>query len=348
MSFKGNLYRPIGAVRTLMRTIRRRRSAGNESRLFILNIPSHGNLGDHLISLAEQVFLGTYFPAKRVELITSADLFFSIRFALADVRKDDILCVTGGGFMGSLYAEEDRFLKIIDRFPDNKIVFFPQSFYYAPSKSRQRMINRAAKVYGAHKSLYVAARDTSSYSLLRNELMPDAADRISLVPDIALFLHSAFRHTREGVLYCIRNDAESLQSNVSILDKIKASLSEKGLPERFTDTYVDRSIPLDKEADEVSKMFEEFAKARLVVTDRLHGMIFAVITDTPVIVLDNVTGKVRQMYDMFLKEIPFVRFVQGCTCVESCIADVLAAGNCIFDHESIKHLYLPLINAIEA
>ena len=348
MSFKGNLYRPIGAAKTLVRTIRRRRSAGNESRLFLLNIPSHGNLGDHLISVAEQVFLSTYFPAKRVELITSADLFFSSRFALADVRKDDILCVTGGGFMGSLYAEEERFLKIIDRFPDNKIVFFPQSFYYEPSKDRQRMIDRAAKVYGAHKSLYVAARDSNSYSLLLNELMTAAADRISLVPDIALFLHPTFRHTREGVLYCIRNDVESLKSNVSILEKIKLYLAEKGFPGRNFDTYVDRSIPLDNEADEVSKAFEEFAKAKLVVTDRLHGMIFAVITDTPVIVLDNVTGKVRQMYDMCLKDVPFVKFVQDVSCLEQCIAEVLAAGNCIYDHESIKQLYLPLINAIEA
>ncbi len=348
MSFKENLYRPIGAARTLMRTIHRRHSAGNEARLFLLNIPSHGNLGDHLISVAEQAFLSTYFPAKRVELITSADLFFSIRFALADVRKDDILCVTGGGFMGSLYAEEERFLKIIQRFPENKIVFFPQSFYYAPSKARQRMIDRAAKVYGAHNSLYVAARDNNSYSLLRNELMPGAYGRISLVPDIALFLHPSFRHTREGVLYCIRNDAERLRTNVSIVNKIQSSLSEKGLSGRFIDTYVERSISLDQEADEVSKMFEEFAKARLVVTDRLHGMIFAVITDTPVIVLDNVTGKVRQLYDMCLKDVPFVKFVQDEDSIGQCIAGVLSAGNCTYDHESIKQRYLPLINAIEA
>ena len=348
MSFKENLYRPVGALKTLARTISRRRTAGNGPRLFLLNIPSHGNLGDHLISVAEQVFLSTYFPAKRVEPVTSADLFFSISFALADVKKDDILCVTGGGFMGSLYAEEKRFLKIIDKFPDNKIVFFPQSFYYAPSKDRQRMIERAAKVYGRHKSLFVAARDNNSYSLLRNELMPGAAGRISLVPDIALFLHPAFRHSREGVLYCIRNDAESLPSNASIVNEIKSSLSEKGFSGRFVDTYVSRSIPLDKEADEVSIMLEEFAKAKLVVTDRLHGMIFAVITDTPVIVLDNVTGKVRQLYDMCLKDLPFVKFVNDSSNVESCIDGVLSAGNCTYDHESIKQLYLPIINAIEA
>ena len=348
MSVKEYIYKPVGAVKTLVRSLRRKRNHGAEARIFLLNIPSHGNIGDHLISVAEQAFLKEYFPDRQVVPVTSADLFFSIRFALSDVRNQDILCVTGGGFMGSLYAEEKRFLTVISRFPDNKIVFFPQSFYYAPSEDRQRRIDRAARVFSAHRNLYVAARDSDSYSLLKNQLMPAAEGRISLVPDIAFFLRANFRHAREGVLFCIRNDAESLAANAPLLESLRTAVAGKGLLQRNTDTYVTRSIPVDMEAEEVSLKMDEFSKAQLVVTDRLHGMILAVITQTPVIVLDNSTGKVRRQYEMCLEDVPFVRFLDDAEQARQCIDAVLGARDCTYDREAVKQKYIPLYNAVKA
>ncbi len=348
MSIKENLYRPVGALRTLCKTARRRSASDKEPRVFLLNIPSHGNLGDHLISIAEQSFLKTYFPESQVVLITSADLFFSIKFALSDVRKEDILCVTGGGFMGSLYAEEDRFLKIIKQYHDNKIVFFPQSFYYAPGNDRQTKIDRAAKVYRSHNKLFVAARDQDSYNLLEKELMPYATDRICLAPDIALYLCAAAKHNREGALLCLRNDAEALKANASLTDRIKADLADRGLAQRTADTYVHRSVPLDKETEEVSALLEKFSKAELVVTDRLHGMIAAVITGTPAIVLDNSTGKVKQAYEMWLKDIPYVKFVEEPSSIKTSIDQVLSVKDCSYNNEVFKRHYLPIIDAINA
>ena len=348
MSIKENIYKPVGAVKTLFKAVKRRSASDKEPRLFLLNIPSHGNLGDHLISIAEQSFLKTYFPARKVVLITSADLFFSIRFALADVRNEDILCVTGGGFMGSLYAEEERFLKILSRFHDNKIVFFPQSFYYAPDNDRQTKIDRAATVYRSHNNLFVSVRDQDSYNLLQKELIPNATDRICLVPDIALFLKSSFGHARAGALLCLRDDAESLKINASLIEHIKADLSGRGLAQRATDTYVHRSVPLEKETEEVSALLERFSKAELVVTDRLHGMIAAVITGTPAIVLDNSTGKVKQAYEMWLKDIPYVKFVEETSSIKNNIDQVLSVQDCSYNNEVFKRHYLPLVNAINS
>lgn len=348
MSVKERIYRPIGALKTLSKAMARKRSRAAGARLYLLNVPSHGNMGDHLISVAEQEFLRAYFPEKELVLITSADLYFSIRFALLDVRQEDILCVTGGGFMGSLYAEEERFLEIISRFRDNKIVFFPQSIYYAPSKDRQQMIDRAAKVYGSHKSLYVAARDSSSFDLLHQELMPAAAGRISLVPDIALFLQPKLEQPRSGVLFCLRSDAESRSTNAPVLEAIWAVVKDKGLPVRFADTYINTSVPLEAEAAEVSAMMDKFASAALVVTDRLHGMIFSAITSTPVVVMDNSTGKVRQVYDLWLKDIPYVRFAGSSSSAASCIEAVLSVPNPAYDRETLEKQFIPIVDAINA
>ncbi len=39
--------------------------------------------------------------------------------------------------------------------------------------------------------------------------------------------------------------------------------------------------------EELNSKFAEFLSSGLVITDRLHGMIFAAITGTPCIALDN-------------------------------------------------------------
>ena len=43
------------------------------------------------------------------------------------------------------------------------------------------------------------------------------------------------------------------------------------------------------------------------VTDRLHGMIFSVVTGTPCIALDNVSGKVRGVH-AWIEDLPTLRF----------------------------------------
>ena len=338
------IYRPIGIYKVYWRAKVRRNTS--KKRIYLLNIPSHGNLGDHLISVAEQQFFTNNFPEKEVILITSADLYFSIRFALMDVCEDDILCVTGGGFMGSLYEEEDRFLTIMKRFPNNKIIFFPQTIYYEPTPKGEEQIKRAAKVYMAHKYLYFMARDKTSYELLQTRLMPNATHRVYLIPDIALYAPFSQDNVRSNILWCLRQDTEININNSPIIQKIKKIVEEKQLTESNTDTYVFRSISLEDENREVQLKAEEISKARLVITDRLHGMIYSLITDTPVIALDNLSKKVAQVYNLWLKNIPFVQLVDMNTDIPSIIEHMLAQTDCHYDNCEIRKKYQPIIDAI--
>ena len=52
----------------------------------------------------------------------------------------------------------------------------------------------------------------------------------------------------------------------------------------------------------------EFAGAKLVITDRLHGMVFCAITGTPCIVVDSKSPKVRGCYE-WIKNLDYIRFV---------------------------------------
>ena len=63
-----------------------------------------------------------------------------------------------------------------------------------------------------------------------------------------------------------------------------------------TSTVVDENIPIGMSELYVYNKLTEFASARLVITDRLHGLIFSAITNTPCIAFDNLSGKVHGTY----------------------------------------------------
>lgn len=72
------LYFPIGVYRLYRRIETVAKDNNTTKCIYLLNIPSHGNLGDHLLSIAEQQFFKDYFPQYKLVLISSADLYFSI------------------------------------------------------------------------------------------------------------------------------------------------------------------------------------------------------------------------------------------------------------------------------
>ena len=48
-------------------------------------------------------------------------------------------------------------------------------------------------------------------------------------------------------------------------------------------TYINKKV----EEEKIEEMLKKYRKCQLVITDRLHGMIFAAITSTPCIALGN-------------------------------------------------------------
>ncbi len=52
-------------------------------------------------------------------------------------------------------------------------------------------------------------------------------------------------------------------------------------------------------------------QGRVVVTDRLHGHILALLLGVPHVLLDNSTGKVRSTYDTWTSSSPNVAFAES-------------------------------------
>ena len=62
----------------------------------------------------------------------------------------------------------------------------------------------------------------------------------------------------------------------------------------------------------VLSKLKEFAGCEIVLTDRLHGMIFSYITSTPCIAIANSTGKSQNAYNDWLLSSGNVVFSQSC------------------------------------
>ena len=68
------------------------------------------------------------------------------------------------------------------------------------------------------------------------------------------------------------------------------------------DTHIGgTNMSLRKRVREVHKLWDAFRKSELVVTDRLHGMIFCFITNTPGMVFLNNNHKVLTSYEWIKK-----------------------------------------------
>jgi pyruvyl transferase EpsI len=111
---------------------------------------------------------------------------------------------------------------------------------------------------------------------------------------------------------------------------------------RHTDTVIPRNLKLEERDTILDAKLDEFKQAALVVTDRLHGMVFAAITATPCIVLPNSYHKIKGLYDDWLTHLPYIRFASDITEVQRCINDMPSADNLRYDPSPIMEKFAPL------
>lgn len=337
-SLKLNLARRIGWFRLLFKIAKIRMRRLDSPYIILLNIPSHGNMGDHLICKAEIQFFQDHFKNEKFLYFTTADLYYSAWLVSTCIKKQDIVYITGGGFLGSIWPQEEyRIQSLLRLLPNNKIIFFPETIYYSEDTDSKRLLERAISIYGKHNNLYLSTRDINSYNLAQNQLLSKYKERVFFLPDIALYLKIKLNLRREGVLFCLRNDREINNTNREIIQEIQCILNGEKL--FYTDTVIHKTISLANQEKEISLKATEFASAKLVVTDRLHGMIYATITGTPVIALDNLSGKVKLVYDAWLSNIDFVYFISDKKDISAAINKLINIGDCEFDNSMFKNKF---------
>jgi pyruvyl transferase EpsI len=286
--------------------------------IFLVATPLHSNLGDHAIALAEHQFFKGYFSEYCFHEITAWDMLRYLRFYKKLVTPKDVLCVTGGGFMGTLWIiEEFTVRKIIEEFPNNPVVILPQTVYYGDSPEERKELEISQEKYRKHSRLLIFAREWASCEYLKKHFERAS---VYLAPDMALYLTPGpFGNPRKGVAVCLRGDKESVLDNATkgqVLSIISRCCPSEVIAS--IDTMADKGVKPFQREKNLNRKWQEFASHRLVITDRLHGMLFAAITGTPVIAMNNLSKKVEGVYE-WVKDLEHVRFIDSVDKLESAV-----------------------------
>ena len=114
--------------------------------------------------------------------------------------------------------------------------------------------------------------------------------------------------TRERVLLCLREDQEAYltkKKRQQLQQYIQETYDQVGLITTTIGRRVDRTARLD----ELTALWTELRQAKVVVTDRLHGMIFCAITHTPCVVMRSFDHKVMEGYE-WVDHLPFMTLLK--------------------------------------
>ncbi len=310
------------------------------AKIFCMVTPEHANLGDHAIACATYQILkdaGLYEHAVEI----SFNEYSEDKFMIIDkIKSNDYIIIMGGGNIGTLWPKVDSsILDIISTFKNNKILVFPESSFFSGEKMHERIASNR-RIYESALDLTFFIREKSSYNSF-SHYFPNA--KCHLVPDVALYLSPNIPpQNRKNCLLCLRQDHEKVFSRE---DELIATLDEIEIKYRSISTLHERFIKRVERGMFVSNILTEFASSNLVITDRLHGMIFAALTGTPCLAFDNLNGKVGGVYE-WIKTCGNIRM---CTDVDDLIPNIQAYYKKInkYDATNLLPHFHPLLKAIE-
>ena len=282
-----------------------------EMRVWFLDAPAYGNLGDQAIAYAICKFCHNVFPDAEILEFQEYNVIQYLSWLKATIKVEDLIVLQGGGNLGNLYPRYEFVRRtIIKSFPHNRIVVFPQSVYFSNDRAGKQEIAAARKTYAANKNLILFARDSRSFQ----EMVRDFPEtHIEMCPDIVFSLNGIVSvENRYGIGVCMRDDKEKMILPEQT-KKIIEQLSGNNAKNRKFDTAFNAEKPIIggyRERLVISKL-KEFAECETVVTDRLHGMIFSYITSTPCVAVSNSTGKSLYAYNDWLNGSKGITFLQN-------------------------------------
>lgn len=266
---------------------------GDQKKVFVLLSTDYSNLGDHAMTYAQIRFLQKELPEHEVVEVLVGDTLKELPNIKASLGPEDVVTLKGGGNVGVEYFREELIRrKIATYFGDARIVMFPQTVFFPDTKFGNREFRRSMRIYGSNPNFYFFVRDRFS-----QELVLPYIENLYLTPDIVLSLGSicGSRKRESYAMTCLRSDVEGIWSDAD-KRRIVDCLTRRFPAVIETDTIKDYRILTADREDELNEIWSTIAKARIIVTDRLHGMIFAALAGTPCLVLDTYNYKVRGQY----------------------------------------------------
>lgn len=295
--------------------------------IFLIGTPLHGNVGDQAIAMAEYKYLEQHLKRNQ-NIVEIPSKYITMHIDRWErLIADNTILIHGGGFIGSLWPEEYNMIKkIIEVFNENHMVILPQTIYYNSICDEIKDFNA---LLAKCRYVTLCAREEISYEFALKYL-PDSNPQ--LIPDMVTYLDSKmfqidFSIKRSGVLLCLRDDIEKIIDDSAYDTILSSVLKYFDVNEIWhTDTFINQTVYPYQRKKIVRQKILEFSRAKLIVTDRLHGMVMAAVANTPCIVLSNCNHKVKGVY-CWIKNNRYIRYIENLSEFENQIIELLATKN---------------------
>ena len=301
-------------------------------KIIIMGIPHHGNIGDNAIAIAEEELIKKFFPQYELCMMQEKYLDICVKKVRKIIKDQDIIMLHGGGNIGDTYERPEKGRReVIKTFPNNKIIIFPQTAYFSDTIEGQKQLEKSKEIYNNHKNLIIFAREEKSYEFMKKNFYNC---KIYLTPDMVMTLNKSIDLDRKGALLLFRTDKEKTLENESI-EKIKEIVKTKFEKYTISDMNLGSGIVNiggKKREKILDNKFKQFQTSQIVITDRLHGMIFAAITETPCVVFGNFNHKIIESYK-WLEKLEYIRFCDNMNKIEDIIEKVIKTKNRKYDNK---------------
>lgn len=266
---------------------------------WVVMVPSYDNLGDSAITEATVQFLRKSFPDFSVKEVSELTRPWQYRYLKNKMNYNDIIILPGGGNLGEIWpVTETMRQEIVNEFSGKKMISFPQSYSFLDKKNIIEI--NAKKIYSKNVNLFLF-RDFISKERFEKSFSIDA----HLFPDIVMTTFSYFSNKNikkeYDILTILRSDKE--KNIKSEQDTIVGELANWWRLEK-TDTKPLKGELVTRRNRKklIDQKSLQISKSKLVITDRLHGLILSRAQGIPVVLFSNADGKVLNLYNTWLKD----------------------------------------------
>lgn len=180
-------------------------------KIFLTNIPGHGNLGDQAITLAEYNMFSELLPEYSVIELSSYLINSISKRKIRKLIGNAPVFVNGGGFLGTLWLNEEYALRMVfESVPDNKIVILPQTITYSDDEAGRTEKEMDAQLYRKCKHLTLCVRNPGSVIeaeelIDRNQIIPVPDMVVSYFPEVTV------KQPQENkCILCLHSDKEKI------------------------------------------------------------------------------------------------------------------------------------------
>lgn len=339
----GRGKRKIFSLRREQKLKDRVKQLRNKPIFWILSSPQHGNLGDQALKWGEIEFIRKYFPGYNIKLIPLDDLEM-VSTIQKFIKKEDVVALHAGGNIGTLYPGiHEKQLQALQTLKDKKVIIFPQTFYFSNDSAGKKEIEHTYSRLKEINKLQIFVRDKQSFNLVKKE-MPEL--NVSLKPDMALALRYENKFERHGAITLLRQDSEKTLTDKEN-DYILSTLEKEFTQIKASDMHLYYDGLTEEESRvKVRKQLYTLAHAELGVTDRLHGMLFCAITQTPCVVVKSKSYKIQGVYE-WIKQNPYIELINNLEDLPAAISKLKLMKNNKFDTANIDKQFNEMATIIK-